>query len=307
MTTVLSGSSIMDGALLVISASEKCPQPQTREHLQALEIAGIEKIVVVQNKIDLVSKGEALENYKQIKAFLSGRIAENAPIIPVSAQHGTNIDALIETIERVIPTPARDASKPPKLLIARSFDVNRPGTPLPQLVGGVVGGSLVHGKLKVGDSVEIRPGLRVKDKYTSLKTTVTGLHKGGVEVKEATPGGLLGIATGLDAALTKMDNLVGNVLGTTKLPPIWDSLEMKVNILKRVVGSKEELVVDPIRTGDALMLTAGIARTVGSVSGTGKSVKVQLKLPICADRGDKVAISRQIQGRWRLIGWGEIC
>lgn len=75
MTTVLSGSAIMDGAILVISAHEKCPQPQTREHLQVLDIVGIRKIIVVQNKIDLVTKEAALLNYKQIKAFLNGSIS----------------------------------------------------------------------------------------------------------------------------------------------------------------------------------------------------------------------------------------
>src|SRR3989344_3879582 len=72
MATMLSGAAIMDGALLLIAANEECPQPQTKEHLMALEIIGIKQIVIVQNKIDLVSKEEALENYKQIKDFVKG-------------------------------------------------------------------------------------------------------------------------------------------------------------------------------------------------------------------------------------------
>ena len=60
MATMLSGSSIMNGALLVIAANEKCPQPQTREHLIALDIMGINNIVVVQNKIDLVTRERAM-------------------------------------------------------------------------------------------------------------------------------------------------------------------------------------------------------------------------------------------------------
>ena len=82
MTTVLSGAALMDGALLVISANEPCPQPQTREHLTALDIVGIKNVVVVQNKIDIVSEKEALENYRQIKDFLKGSSAEKASIIP---------------------------------------------------------------------------------------------------------------------------------------------------------------------------------------------------------------------------------
>ena len=307
MTTVLSGASLMDGAMLVISAHEKCPQPQTREHLQALDITGIRNIVVVQNKIDLVSKEQAMENYKQIKAFLKGSVAEQAPIIPVSAQHGLNIDALIETIEKEIPTPKRDLTKPPRLLIARSFDVNKPGTPIEKLQGGVVGGSLLQGMLKVGDKVEIRPGFERGGKYTPAATTVKGLHKGGQSVKEAGPGGLIGVSTGLDMYLTRMDRLVGNILGSGKMPPVLEEITFKSMILKRVIGSKEELSVEPIKEGEVLLMTVGVARTVGTVTSSAKGlVKVSLKLPLCAEKGEKLAISRQLSGRWRLIGWGEV-
>ena len=160
MATVLSGASIMDGALLVISATEACPQPQTREHLTALDISGIKQVVVVQNKIDAVSKEAALKNYQQIKEFLKGTVAENAPIVPVSAKHEINLDVLIQTIEETIKTPKRDPTKPPKMLVARSFDVNKPGQPIENLSGGILGGSLIQGELKVGDEVEIKPGIK---------------------------------------------------------------------------------------------------------------------------------------------------
>jgi translation initiation factor 2 subunit 3 len=108
MATMLSGATIMDGALLLIAADEECPQPQTREHLMALQISGIKKIVIVQNKIDIVSKEQAVKNYEQITKFLKGTDYEKAPIVPISARHGVNIDVLIETIEKHIPTPKRD-------------------------------------------------------------------------------------------------------------------------------------------------------------------------------------------------------
>ena len=61
MAIMITGASIMDGAMLMVAANEKCPQPQTREHLMALNMSGIENIVVVQNKIDLVSRESAIE------------------------------------------------------------------------------------------------------------------------------------------------------------------------------------------------------------------------------------------------------
>ena len=161
MATMLSGAAIMDAALLLIAANEKCPQPQTKEHLMALEIVGIKNIIIVQNKIDLVDEKEAEENFNQIKQFVKGTIAENAPIIPVSAQQNINIDVLITAIQEYFKTPERDLKKEPLMFVARSFDVNKPGTDVDELNGGVLGGALKQGKLKINDKIEIRPGLRI--------------------------------------------------------------------------------------------------------------------------------------------------
>ncbi len=308
MATVLAGAALMDGALLVIAANEPCPQPQTSEHLVALDIAGIKNIVVVQNKIDTVSKEEAEENYGKIKEFLNGTIAEKAPIIPISAQYRVNIDALIAALEKHIPTPQRDRKKSPKMLVARSFDVNKPGTLIEKLKGGVLGGSLVQGELHTGDKIEVRPGIKIKDHLKPLVTEITGLQKAMKDQKTVTPGGLLGVSTKMDPIITKADALSGSVVGLPgKVPPVWEELSMEINTLKRVVGSKEELKVEPLKEGAPLMLTSGTSRTVGEITETGKVSKIKLKIPICAEKGERVTISRQVMGRWRLVGWGEIC
>src|SRR3989338_7046178 len=130
MATMLSGAAIMDAALLLVAANEKCPQPQTKEHLMALNITGIKNIIIVQNKIDLVSKEDALKNYKEIMEFIKNTIAKDAKVIPISAQHGINIDVLIQAIEELFPPPKRDRKKEPRMFVARSFDTNRPGTPI---------------------------------------------------------------------------------------------------------------------------------------------------------------------------------
>ncbi len=307
MATVLSGTSIMDGALLVISATEQCPQPQTREHLTALDIGGIKQIVIVQNKVDAVTKENALKNYQQIKEFVKGTVAENAPIVPISAKHGANMDLLIQAIQEAIKTPKRDPSKPPRMLIARSFDVNKPGTNIPDLSGGILGGSLIQGELKINQEIEIRPGIKVKDRYQPVRTKIVGLQKAGFGLQKAGPGGLLGISTLLDPYLTKADSLSGAIAGLPgKLPETLDEITIKISLLDRVLGTREELKVDPIKTGEPLMLNIGTTRTVGVVLSSAKKTLVELKLPICADKGDRIAISRQVAGRWRLIGWGEL-
>jgi translation initiation factor 2 subunit 3 len=308
MATVLAGAALMDGAILVIAADEPCPQPQTSEHLVALEIAGIKNMVVVQNKIDKVEKEDAEKNYAEIKDFLKGTVAENAPIVPISAQYRVNIDALIEAMQKNIPTPDRDPKASPKMLVARSFDVNKPGTPIERLKGGVLGGSLVQGEIKVGDELEIRPGFNKEGSMKPLLTSITGLQKAMKDQKSVTPGGLLGVSTNLDPSLAKSDALSGSVAGKPgKLPPVWDELNLRISMLERVVGIKEKTAVDPLKEGVPLMLTVGTARTVGAITKKGEKSHIKLKLPVCAEKGERVAISRQVMGRWHLVGWGEIC
>ncbi len=310
MATMLSGSALIDGAMLIISAAEECPQPQTREHLVALEIIGVKNIVIVQNKIDAVDREKALENYDQILKFVKGTVAEGAPIVPISALHGANIDYLIKVLEDAIPTPKRDPSKPPRMYVARSFDINKPGTPPSALHGGVLGGSLLQGRLRVGDEIEIRPGMKVEQSgkvaYEPLFTRISSLMSGSLPVEEIGPGGLVGLGTCLDPALTKADNLVGSVVGKPgTLPPTRTELKLKVNLLDRVVGTKEMQKVEHLKARENLMLVVGSSVTVGLVSAAFKDdAQIILKRPVCVEDGARVAISRMLANRWRLIGYG---
>ena len=312
MATMLSGAAIMDGAVLVIAANEECPQPQTKEHLMGLGIIGVERIVIVQNKIDLVSPEQAKENYRQIEAFVKGTVAEGAPIVPVSAHHDVNLDALLMLIQKVIPTKSHDESKPAKMYVARSFDVNQPGIPPEKIVGGVLGGSLLRGRLKVGDEIEIAPGRQVtvgnKTEWKDIMTTVRSLHSGGSAKKEVRPGGLIAIGTNLDPVLTKADSLVGRVVGPPEtLPEVLSRMSIEVNLLERVVGTAEDLKVEGIKTSEPLMISVGTATTVGVVTSARENrADMTLKIPVVAEPGQRVAVSRRIGGKWRLIGYGVI-
>ena len=312
MATMLSGAAIMDAALLLIAANEKCPQPQTKEHLMALEITGIKNIVIAQNKIDLVSEEEAIENYNQIKQFIKDTVYKEAPIIPISAQHSVGISNLMQAIEENLPTPKRDPKKEPQMFIARSFDINKPGTVPEKLVGGVLGGSLKQGVLKVKDDIEIRPGRKVIEKnqevWKPIFAKITDLKPGDASLKEAHPGGSLGILTSLDPAVVKSDQLTGSIAGLPdKLPKVLHDLSLDVKLLERVVGTEKELTVEPIKFNEPLMLNVNSAATVGIVNDVKKnSIKCKLKIPICAATGSRVTISRRIGNRFRLIGYGEI-
>jgi translation initiation factor 2 subunit 3 len=309
---MLTGAAVMDGAVLVISATEEVPQAQTEEHLMALDIIGIDNIVVVQNKIDLVDRDTAERNYRQIQEFVEGTVAEGAPIVPVSAQQGVNMDLVVEAVEEQIPTPERDPDADARMQVARSFDINRPGTTWDQLQGGVVGGSLVQGELTDDDDLEIAPGREVEEggqtEWRSIETTIRSLQAGGETVEAASPGGLLGVGTGLDPSLTKGDALAGQVAGPPgTLPATWESFTMSVDLLDRVAGGMDAEEVEDISTGEPLMLTVGTATTVGSVtSARDGECELQLKRPVVADEGAKIAINRRVGARWRLIGVGTL-
>ena len=274
--------------------------------------AGIKNVIVVQNKIDLVTQEQALENYNQIKKFLEKTSYKDAPIIPISALHKINIDLLVEAIEKTIPTPQRDPNSKPAMYVARSFDVNKPGSTPDKIVGGVLGGTLKQGILKVGEDIEIRPGRRVvqhnKTVCHPILAKITGLHTGGSAVEQVHPGGSIGVMTSLDPSVAASDNLVGSVVGKPgTLPETSYTLKLKTLLLERVVGAKDALVVKPLAEGEVLMLNVNSASTVGVITDLRKNVAtLTLKLPICAEVGSKVTVSRNLGSRWRLIGYGTI-
>lgn len=314
MAIMITGASIMDGAMLMVAANETCPQPQTREHLMALEIAGIENIVIVQNKIDLVSRERALASHEEIRSFLKGTIAENAPIIPVSAHHDVNLDVLIEAIENTIPTPDRSADKRSIMHVARSFDINRPGTRPTKLRGGVIGGSIVEGEFKEGDEIIIGPGRKVdrgnKSVWEPIHAVVSSMQGGGLNLESMHAGGLCGMATFLDPSITTSDNLSGQVVARAgDLPEVHDSIEVEVHLMSHMVtgdGEKPEKI-QPLRNNEMLMINVATATSVGVTRNAEKTrTNLDLRLPICADKGQRISLSRRIGSRWRLIGYGTI-
>lgn len=309
MATMLSGASLMDGAILLVAANEDCPQPQTREHLAALEIAKINNIIIVQNKIDAVGKERTMEHYKQIKEFVKGTIAEDAPIIPVSAIFGANVDKVVSAIEEFIPSPDLDDESEFLFNVARSFDVNRPGTEIQELMGGVIGGSIISGIINVGDDIEIRPGIKDAEsgKFLPVVTKVVSIFEGSHSLQSARPGGLIAFGTQLDPATTRTDQLIGSVAGEQgTLPDVKTTVQIEAHLLDTVLGAEEEIKVNPIKLNELLMIVIGTSLTAGVVTKIGKKnvVTLKLKRPICAIDGSITAISRRINNRFRLIGYG---
>lgn len=225
MATMLNGAAVMDAAMLLIAANEPCPQPQTSEHLAAVEIMQLANILILQNKVDLVQQEDAAEQYNVIKNFVAGTVAGKAPVLPVSAQLGYNVDMVARFIYSRVPVPVRRFDATPRMIVIRSFDVNKPGECVEKLCGGVAGGSITQGVLRHGDAIEIRPGIITKDgKCTPITSTIVSLYAEKNELQYAVPGGLIGVGTNIDPTLTRADRLVGQVcvsqlVPASRLPP----------------------------------------------------------------------------------------
>lgn len=318
MATMLSGAAIMDAAILVVAATEGI-KPQTHEHLVALKAKEIKNIIIVQNKIDLVSKERAKENYNAIKQFVKGTIAENAPIIPTSAIQNVNIDKILSELLKVeIKKPSK--SETPLFLVARSFDINKPGTQLKNLHGGVLGGALKQGTLKVGDTIEIKPGYTIKKNnqthYQTVKTKIISMQKGPYQITETGPGGSLAIETELDPTLTKADALSGGIASHEKvLPEITDTITIHYTLFNEVFGTGQHQKVEEIKVNELLMLSLNTSITVGQVTKVKRqatsdkrqaNLTVSLKIPVVPLSGESIGMARNLSGHWRLIGFGKI-
>jgi len=319
MATMLNGAAVMDAALLLIAGNEPCPQPQTSEHLAAVEIMKLSNIIILQNKIDLVKEKEAAAQYDEIVTFVRGTVADGGPIIPISAQLKCNIEVICENICNRIPVPRRVFDAPPRLIVIRSFDVNKPGFEVDDLKGGVAGGSLIQGVLKVGQEIEVRPGITTKDKSgqvrcVPIRSRIVTLFTESNDLKFAVPGGLIGVGTQIDPTLTRADRLVGQVLGEEgKLPEVFTELEISYFLLRRLLGVKADAdkrkkgKVKKLVKGEILMVNIG-STSIGAriLQVRGDLARVLLTSPVCTSEGEKLALSRRVEKHWRLIGWGKI-
>jgi len=319
MATMLNGAAVMDAALLLVAGNEQCPQPQTSEHLAAVEIMRLKHIMILQNKVELIKEQQAQAQYDDIKKFVAGTVADTSPIIPLSAVLKYNLDVVCEYLCTLVPIPPRDFTSSPLMIIIRSFDVNRPGDDVQALKGGVAGGTILKGVLKVGDIVEIRPGIVSKDSAGNflckpIRSQIMSLAAEQNSLQFAVPGGLIGIGTKIDPTLTRGDRLVGHVVGhPDKLPHIFSEIEVKYYLLRRLLGVKTEGdskagKVSRLKKGEILMVNIGSTAAGGRILGIKENdlAKVTLTNPVCTQEGDKVALSRRIEKHWRLIGWGQI-
>lgn len=309
MTTMLNGTCVMDTTILVESASNDGLASQTKHHLLATKMIGVNNSITCLNKMDLVKKQKGLEKVDELRKNLIGTMAENSPVIPVVANHGINIDVLCEYICKFIQEPIRNYDATLKMIIIRSFNINKQEVSLDQLEGGVVGGSITQGVLHKGDKISIYPGLIDKNndsektrwKYKPIKGTVLSINSETNNLDFAIPGGLIGIKLDIDPGLAVKDNLVGNILtnyDNTDAYTVYEIIFVELELFNDIqITNKEILVVN----SNACSEKCEVVKT--------KNNKAELKLlekPICAIKSDYITISKIIMNNITVVGRAKI-
>merc|ERR1712029_1142054 len=174
------------------------------------------------------------------------------------------------------------------------------------------------GVLKVGQEIEVRPGLVSKDSNGKLtcqpiRSKIVSLFTEQNDLMFAVPGGLIGVGTKIDPTLCRADRMVGQVLGAVgSLPEIFTELEISYFLLRRLLGVRTEgdkkgAKVQKLAKNEMLMVNIGSLSTGGRVIAVKADLaKIGLTQPVCTEEGEKIALSRRIDKHWRLIGWGQI-
>lgn len=304
LAIAVSGVSLLDGALFVIAANEPCPQPQTAEHLYMLNYLGVKNIIIAQTKVDTVTKEQAIENYRQIKEFVKGTIAENAPIIPISSTYKLNLEYLLKEIAKIEPVE-RNFNIKDLALAVRSFDVNKPGTLVNELTGAVLGGAVLSGSFKEGDTIEISPGVYDEklQNFISLKTKISLIYRENERIEKADRNsGLVAIGTELDPSLAKDDSLAGNIIAKPgELSEPLKSIVASINLIER-----PDIKNSPLVIGENLIINHLSISTPAVISNISKKkVTIILKKPLIMVH-DKFAVFRKTGNRWRFAGLGNV-
>jgi translation initiation factor 2 subunit 3 len=227
LATMLNGTSVMDYTLTIESAvNTHIPAPQTLEHIDCIKNLNIKNIGIVLNKVDLISKEKTEEICEDLSNFIKQNNI-NSPIIPLSATHNINIDILCMILAH-LPKPNRNMDRL-KMPIIRSFNINKPGTQIEDLVGGVVGGSIISGSIKKEQQIFLVPGLITDTYYKPISCIVNSINSDKTCLDQAFSGGLIGVQLDIDPGLSCDDKLVGNVVVDKISGIVTNEFNLKIN------------------------------------------------------------------------------
>lgn len=306
--TMLSSLVLMDGAIVVIGVNQPLSQkPQLIQHLAAVKLGKINKIIICMNKIDLVSKDILRERKHELDKLLAEFEIKPYAIIPTCFNKKINMKYVIKAIMELFNPEEyiQRSTNNPIFRVSRSFDINKAGTDWSQVVGGVIGGSLFSGKLQVGDKIEIRPGQLSKDKQgkfmcTPITTTILSIKTDTTELNEIIPGGLIGIRTDLDPYYCKHNGLAGQVVGKVgTLPDVTNEISLNINIV-----SSFGFVWNP-KVNDLLMLQIGTKMCEAKLIKINKDIySLALTKPICISNNQHIIVCCLVNKILKIVGEG---
>ena len=284
---MLAGVGGIDAVLFVVAADEGV-MPQTREHLAILDLLQIPAGVVALTKIDLVKEPDWLDLVEaDLRDTLSGTVLEDAPLVRVSARSGEGIDLLVDTLQQILMShPHRPDLGRPRLPVDRVFTL--PG------FGTIVTGTLLDGRLSVGEEVQILPqavrgrirGLQThkQAEQSALPGSRTAVNVSGISVDQVARGDVL-VYPG-DYRATKMIDVY-----CTLLPDAAGSLKHNAEV-KLFLGAAE------------VMARVRVLGTQEVQPGDEAFLQLMLQRPVVALRGDRFIIRRPSPAE--TIGGGQV-
>jgi len=323
MATMMNGTAVMDTAILIVAANDTVfPQDQTTEHLTAISNTDIENIICLQNKLDLVRKDDAIKHHYKLRKYLDEfPRTKCVNIIPVSAQRNQNIDSVYNYLAYQVKEPNRDYNKKPRMTVIRTFDINHPDTPIKMIKGGVVGGTIRHGVFEIGDIVEIRPGIYMKNDKgqifcSPLITKIESLKSEDTNLERAVAGGLIGVGLSIDPFFTHSDHLIGQTVGLIgHVPKIYKQITVKYKHIGMIETLNKLNSSEPVRIiVNSINIEAfkvDIEENNDDKKSKNKNKKqndekksktltFNLEKPVALDDGEILTIMRKYQGRYRV-------
>ncbi len=305
IVTMMSNIKLMDGIILVVSAAEPIEKkPQLLQHIMAIKMSKIKNVIVLLNKLDLVTKKVAMERYTALVDVLTKHDIEPKRIIPVCMNHMIGVDMVLESIMEFMPPKERDIEVDPLFMASRSFDVNHPNIPYTDIVGGVVGGSILRGQFKVGDIIEICPGIITNNNGTvewkPHHTTITSIKSDTTDLQNAAPGGLIGIGTDIDPYYCKNDGMAGQMIGLKgKMPPTILTLTISFDKIDF------DYCWEP-KVGSYITVITGTYCGDGKIIDYNDNdiLKITLQKPVCIDKDNMVVLCEKTRDAFHIVGCG---
>jgi len=306
--TTLSSINLMNGVIIIIAVDQPIAnKPLLLQHLIAVKVSKIDKIIICLNKIDLVEKYTIISRKHELDQLLEKLDIKPYIIIPTCFNKKIGIEYVTNSIIQLFNPSDKNYidNENPIFQISRSFDINKPGTILfsnnesINMKGGVIGGTLIKGKLKKGDLIEVKPGFISNNvEYKSLITKIIEIKTENIVLDEIIPGGLVGILTDIDSYYTKNDYLNGHLLGlVNNLPAIHNEILLNVNIF-----STFDYIWKP-KINDIITLQIGISSVTSTIINIKKNIiSFKLNKPTCIIDKQNIILCYNINNILKIVG-----